>query len=62
MSDRERKLDEALAAIPVPKVRVEIETGIFAPFVKLLSRLGLCRTKERVQAENPNKEVFYDYE
>ena len=63
LSDEERrKLDEELAAIPVPKIRIEIETGIFAPFVKLFSWLGLCKMKERVQAENPDNEVFYDYE
>lgn len=63
LSDEERrKLDAELAAVPVPKIRIEIETGIFAPFVKLFSRLGLCKMKERVQAENPDKEVFYDYE
>jgi hypothetical protein len=60
--EEKRKLDEELAAIPIPKIRIEIETGIFAPFVKLFSRLGLCKMKERVQAENPDKEVFYDYE
>lgn len=63
LSDEERrKLDEELAAIPVPKIRIEIETGIFAPLVKLFSWLGLCKMKERLQAENPDKEVFYDYE
>lgn len=60
--EEKRKLDAELAAVPVPKVRVEIETGIFAPLVKLFSRIGLCKMKERVQAENPDKEVFYDYE
>lgn len=60
--EEKRKLDAELAAVPVPKVRIEIETGIFAPLVKLFSRIGLCKMKERVQAENPDKEVFYDYE
>jgi len=48
--------------IPVPRLRLEVETGIFAPFVKLFSWLGLCKMKERVQAENPDMDVFYDYE
>jgi len=60
--EEKRKLDEELAAIPIPKPRLEIETGIFAPFVKLFSWLGICKMKERLQAENPNMEVFYDYE
>ena len=38
LSEAEKKaLDEKLAAIPRPKLVVEIETGIFAPFVRLLS-------------------------
>jgi hypothetical protein len=55
-------LDEKLAAIPKPKITVEIETGIFAPFVWLLSRLGLCRMKEKYQAAHPEYNVRYDYE
>lgn len=55
-------LDKKLAAIPRPKLTVEIETGVFAPFVWLLSRLGLCRMKEKYQAAHPEYNVRYDYE
>ena len=63
LSEAEKKaLDEKLAAIPRPKLVVEIETGIFAPLVRLLSRLGLCRMKEKYQAAHPEYNVRYDYE
>ena len=63
LTEAEKKaLDEKLAAIPKPKITVEIETGIFGPFVWLLSRLGLCRMKEKYQATHPEYNVRYDYE
>lgn len=55
-------LGEKRAAIPRPKLTVEIETGVFAPFVWLLSRLGLCRMKEKYQAAHPEYNVRYDFE
>jgi hypothetical protein len=63
LTEAEKKaLDDKLAAIPKPKITVEIETGVFAPFVWLLSRLGLCRMKEKYQAAHPEYNVRYDYE
>lgn len=63
LGEAEKKaLDEKLAAIPRPRITVEIETGVFAPLVWLLSRLGLCRMKEKYQAAHPEYAVRYDYE
>ena len=63
LTDAEKKaLGEKLTAIPRPKLTVEIETGVFAPVVWLLSRLGLCRMKEKYQAAHPEYNVRYDYE
>lgn len=63
LTEAEKKaLGEKLAAIPRPRLTVEIETGVFAPFVWLLSRLGLCRMKEKYQAAHPKYNVRYDYE
>lgn len=63
LSEAEKKaLDEKLAAIPRPKLTIEISTGVFAPIVWLLSRLGLCRMKEKYQAAHPEYNVRYDYE
>ena len=63
LPEAEKKaLEDKLAAIPKPKITVEIETGGFAPFVWLLSRFGLCRMKEKYQAAHPGYNVRYDYE
>lgn len=61
LSEAEKKaLDKKFP--PRPKLTVEIETGLFAPFVWLLSRLGLCRMKEKYQAAHPEYNVRYDFE
>lgn len=61
LTEAEKKaLDEKFPPIPRPKLT--IETGVFAPFVRLLSRLGLCRMKEKYQAAHPEYNVRYDYE
>jgi len=62
MSDEEKKVDELLKAVPKPKITIEIETGIFGPFVWFLSKIGLCKMKEKCQAENPEYNVRYDFE
>ena len=63
LTEAEKKaLDEKFPPIPRPKLTIEIETGVFAPFVWLLSRLGLCRMKEKYQAAHPEYNVRYDYE
>jgi len=62
MPDEEKKLDELLKAVPRPKITIEIETGIFWPFVWFFSKFGLCKMKEKCQAENPGYNVRYDFE
>jgi len=45
-----------------PKMEIVIDNGIFDPIVRLLVKLGLCHQKERIQAENPDANVRYQWE
>jgi len=45
-----------------PKMEMVIDNGIFDPIIQILVKLGLCHQKERIQAENPDANVRYQWE